>query len=97
MGVPVVCDRLSAIVFCGYFRFEMSDLFEKKLFLSPAARRRGGKAGFALGRILSVIFFVIALGMFFGGLFFWLQKRQASWIPERPRGFAPRRRCCPEN
>ena len=56
----------------------MSDLFEKKLFLSPAARRRGGKAGFALGRILSVIFFVIALGMFFGGLFFWLQKRQAS-------------------
>ena len=53
----------------------MSDLFEKKLFLSPAARRRGGKAGFALGRILSVIFFVIALGMFFGGLFFWLQKR----------------------
>ena len=51
----------------------MSDLFEKKLFLSPAARRRGGKAGFALGRILSVIFFVIALGMFFGGLFFWLQ------------------------
>ena len=45
----------------------MSDLFEKKLFLSPAARRRGGKAGFALGRILSVIFFVIALGMFFGG------------------------------
>ena len=78
LGVPVVCDRLSAIVFCGYFRFEMSDLFEKKLFLSPAARRRGGKAGFALGRILSVIFFVIALGMFFGGLFFWLQKRQAS-------------------
>lgn len=56
----------------------MSDLFEKKLFLSPAARRHGGKAGFALGRILSVIFFVIALGMFFGGLFFWLQKRQAS-------------------
>ena len=56
----------------------MSDLFEKKLFLSPAARRRGGKAGFALGRILSVIFFVIALGMFFGGFFFWLQKRQAS-------------------
>lgn len=56
----------------------MSDLFEKKLFLSPAARSRGGKAGFALGRILSVIFFVVALGMFFGGLFFWLQKRQAS-------------------
>ena len=56
----------------------MSDLFEKKLFLSPAARRHSRKAGFALGRILSVIFFVIALGMFFGGLFFWLQKRQAS-------------------
>ena len=61
----------------------MSDLFEKKLFLSPAARRRGGKAGFALGRILSVIFFVIALGMFFGGLFFWLQKRRnaAAFAP----------------
>ena len=56
----------------------MSDLFEKKPFLCPAVRRSGGKAGFALGRILAVIFFMIALGMFFGGLFFWLQKRQAS-------------------
>lgn len=56
----------------------MSDLFGHKPFLYPSVRRRGGKAGFAMGRILSVIFFVVALGLFFGGFFFWLQKRQAS-------------------
>lgn len=56
----------------------MSDLFEKSHPFARRVRSHGGEAGFALGRILSVIFFVIALGMFFGGLFFWLQKRQAS-------------------
>lgn len=56
----------------------MSGLLGYKAFLSPSVRRRGGKAGFAMGRILSVIFFVVALGLFFGGFFFWLQKHQAS-------------------
>ena len=69
----------------------MSDLFEKKLFLSPAARRRGGKAGFALGRILSVIFFVIALGMFFGGLFFWLPGFRSGRADLRHAGDVVRR------
>ncbi len=51
-----------------------------------------GKAGGALGRILSVIFFMMALGLFFGGLFFWLQKRQAS----RDSGAAARICATPE-
>lgn len=70
----------------------MSDLSDNKPPLSPAARRSGGKAGGALGRILSVIFFMMALGLFFGGLFFWLQKRQAS----RDSGAAARICATPE-
>lgn len=92
LGVPVVFDHPSAVVFCGYFRFKMSDLSDNKPPLSPAARRSGGKAGGALGRILSVIFFMMALGLFFGGLFFWLQKRQAS----RDSGAAARICATPE-
>lgn len=56
----------------------MSDLSENKPSSSPARRKSGGKAGRRWVRILSVIFFAMALGVFFGGLFFWLQKRQAT-------------------
>lgn len=56
----------------------MSDLSENKPASSPSSRKRGGKAGRGWVRVLSVIFFIMALGIFFGGLFFWLQKRQAS-------------------
>ena len=72
----------------------MSELFEKKLFLSPAARRRGGKAGFALG-ILSVIFFVIALEVF-SAVFLLAWKRQASLDSRNGRAVYATRRCCPE-
>ena len=56
----------------------MSDLSENRPPFSPSVRESSKKTGGALGRILSVIFFIMALGLFFGGLFFWLQKRQAS-------------------
>lgn len=70
----------------------MSDLSENRPPLSPSARGNSRKAGGALGRILSVIFFLMALGLFFGGLFFWLQKRQAA----RDSGAAARICATPE-
>lgn len=56
----------------------MSDLSETV----PAPPSSGGSGGRRRGksaaRILSVIFFIVALGVFFSGLFFWLQKHQAA-------------------
>ena len=39
---------------------------------------RGRPGGMSVSRILSVIFFLAALGVFLGGAFFWLRKHQAA-------------------
>lgn len=56
----------------------MSDLSYAGSRSSGAGGRGGRKGGRSLFRVFSVLFFIVAVCMFFGGLFFWLQKRQAT-------------------
>lgn len=56
----------------------MSDLSENNTASSKVKESRGRKGGVPVSRIFSVIFFLAALGVFFGGAFFWLRKHQAA-------------------
>lgn len=76
--VSVVCVHLSVIVWYGYFLFKMSDMSENRLGLFDRVCGSGREAGTVVVRVLAVIFFVIAAGIFLTGFFFWLQKKQAS-------------------
>lgn len=77
-AVPVVFGHSSAGVSCGYSRFAMSDLSENTPVTPRMKEGRGRPGGMSVSRILSVIFFLAALGVFLGGAFFWLRKHQAA-------------------
>lgn len=56
----------------------MSDLSDT---VTPVPNKRAGdvhRKGLPAGRLCSVVFFIVSVCVFFGGLFYWLQKRQET-------------------